>query len=361
MTGVRTLFALAAGDRSAALSCEPEQIVSDLLGHRRSLFLRLIPRIFHTLAGAGVLQGVAERPAAELQHTAQSLAAHDLHQQQWLRRFLDKRRPAEIPVILLKGTAFAGVLYSADAPRLSLDIDLLVDPSHFQPMCEALSTEGELLTMGTGRRYTWSRLFEAVFRIPGNIPVLVEIHRDLTRAHQFRIDHDGLWERSAPSPHYQDPAVRQLSPEDTLLHLALHEFRHGIPQPHSYLDAFTVLERWNPDLDAAVELARRWGASTILYSLLRRVEYWFQHDIPHGVRQALEPAGWEMALLDRLFPCCCFEPVRETWPGPQRTASLALLDHKSQIPRFVFSYLSHRTADLALQCADLVRGAAGRR
>ncbi len=362
MTGVRTLFALAAGDRAAALPCDAEQTAIDLLGPRRSLFLRLIPRITRTLARAGALGSISERLAADLHRFSQSLVAHDLHQQQWLRRFLTERRPGDIPVILLKGTAFSGSLYPPDAPRLSQDIDLLVKPEQFHRMCEILAAEGEPLKVDTGRRYTWSRLFEAVFRIPGALPLLVEVHRDLTRAHQFRIEHHGLWERSDQSPEYQDPAVRQLSPEDTLLHLALHEYRHGAPQPHSYLDAWSVLNRWTPDLGRVVQLARRWGCSTILYSLLRRVEYWFdpegcEGDGLEGVLQALEPSGIKKAVLDRLFPCNCFEPVRHTWPWPQRTASLSLLDHTSRIPRFAFSYLAHRSADLALLLIDRISGA----
>lgn len=366
MTGVRTLFALAAGDQAAALPGDAEQTAIDLLGPRRSLFLRLVPRITRTLARAGALESIPDRLAADLHRLSQSLVAHDLHQQQWLRRFLTERRPGDIPVILLKGTAFSGALYPSDAPRLSQDIDLLVKPEQFHRMCEILAAEGEPLKVDTGRRYTWSRLFEAVFRIPGALPLLVEVHRDLTRAHQFRIDRHGLWERSDQSPEYQDPAVRQLSPEDTLLHLAVHEFRHGVPQPHSYLDAWSVLNRWTPDLGRVVQLARRWGCSTILYSLLRRVAFLFEpegfepggslRDDLDGVLQALEPSGIKKAVLDRLFPCNCFEPVRHTWPWPRRTASLLLLDHTSRILRFAFSYLAHRSADLALLLSDRISG-----
>ena len=63
----------------------------------------------------------------------------DMVNQHWLINILKIFQKDNIPVILLKGVAFAGSLYPENVPRLGVDLDLLIKKDDFEPECTLLS------------------------------------------------------------------------------------------------------------------------------------------------------------------------------------------------------------------------------
>lgn len=307
---------------------------------------QLLPGILHQARSSGAWSTLPESARTKLSRLSRTLVAKDVVQRQWLARFLTEHPGERVPVVLLKGAAFFGALYSRDVPRPSADVDILVRPSDFATLCETLETMQGVRKCDRTRPWTTQTLFEAVYEMPSVRPVIFEVHRALTKPYLFDIDEDGLWKRRVKLTEYADRDVGILAPEDSLLHLAVHSFLHAAIPAHALLDAHLILTRWTVDEDSVTNRASSWGAATMLCGLLRRVEYVFDNPAAGRMARRLAPAGRRRIALDRLLPLDSFAADAPR-TRVRQAVSLNLLDGVSRPAMFTVYYAALRSADLA--------------
>jgi hypothetical protein len=178
-----------------------------------------------------------------------------------------------IPVMLLKGIHLARFVYSEPALRSMADVDLMV------PRDRLAEAERVMIERGYGPLprpdleafCTWSNHLAKLTK--AGAPVL-ELHWGIERPTcPFRIDLDGLWARSREAT-LEGSSVRILSPEDLLLHLALHgSYHHRFDRSalKGLVDIDAVVAKHGSALDWAALVARanQWGASGFGYTIFR--------------------------------------------------------------------------------------------
>ncbi|MBC7790172.1 MAG: nucleotidyltransferase family protein [Anaerolineae bacterium] len=193
----------------------------------------------------------------------------------------------DIPVMLLKGMHLSRFVYAEPALRSMADVDIMVRREKL--------AEAEQVYLGHGfgplprpnleEFCAWSNHLARLTK-PG-APV-VELHWSIEKpTNPFPIDLDGLWARSRTAA-LEGAPVRILSPEDLLLHLALHGFYHH-RLDHAALKALvdvnTVIAKHESDIDwqGLTERARAWGISGFVYTMFRLTTEILRTPIPPSV------------------------------------------------------------------------------
>ena len=233
---------------------------------------------------------LAEESKNILKKHSTSIAASEMLTKQWLNKSLDNLNQNNISVILLKSEAFSGSLYSVNTPRPGSDIDILVTEENFEKSCHLLSQYMAPLLIDQDRTATHNTLFERVFRPKQGIGPTIEIHKGLTTPLIFNINEIALWQQSIKHPNYDDELVRILSPEHTLLHLAVHAFRDLDFCNHNLIDTHEVISQWQPKPEILISQANIWGAKKVLYCLLQNCKAVLGTNIPNSLLKELRPA-----------------------------------------------------------------------
>lgn len=261
----------------------------------------ILPLVFHKSATSGLRDLLHPETLKILRNRTFRLIANELAQRQCLINIINLFEKHDIPIILLKGAAFAGSLYPVNTPRLGVDIDLLVTTKQFDQACTLLSETMSPILLDAKRIATHEALFERVFVPKDKASPVVEIHRDLTNPFIFNIEENFLWQTSTKHPAFGSNLVRILSPEYTLLHLAVHAFRDLNFCNHNLLDAHEVWCQWKPDEKNLEEQASRWGAKKVLYCLLANCRSVMGTTVSEKLLKSLKPARINELLLKRLL------------------------------------------------------------
>jgi hypothetical protein len=145
---------------------------------------------------------------------------------------------AEIPVMLLKGMSYVGVIYDDPAERPMSDIDLMVRPDHHPRAVEVL---GELGYAPHADPRLASPLHHSMTLVFKNLPI--DLHRTMVQPLRSRIDVQGIWDRALPAIERDDRALRLDPVDEATLHL-VHIARHELMVPAlAYLEAQRLLRR----------------------------------------------------------------------------------------------------------------------
>lgn len=145
---------------------------------------------------------------------------------------------AEIPVILLKGISYVGVIYDDPADRPMSDLDLMVRPEHHARAVEAL---GELGYAPHADKRQASPLHHSMTLAFKELPL--DLHRSMIQPLRSRIETEGLWERALPAIEREDAALRLDPVDEATLHL-VHIARHELMVPAlAYLEARWLIAR----------------------------------------------------------------------------------------------------------------------
>lgn len=246
-------------------------------------------------------------------HALKAIAGH-MFREHWLRRILEQSEAAAIPIILLKGAAFQDCLYSASEPRLGCDFDLLTKQVDFPRMCN-LMAKTMTAVFDTKRRYSHETAFQWMFQSGTSNGPVIEIHRAITSPYIFSIREENLWAHSRPHPAYGSDLIRILSPEDNVLHLAVHAFRDLDYCNHNLLDTHEVWCQWKPDANLLLERSRAWGANGALYYLLLGARLLMDTPVPDSLLERLSPSPIRRLIIERILVSPLF--AREStfiWP-----------------------------------------------
>ena len=257
-----------------------------------------------------------------------------------------------IPAILLKGTAFWTSIYQPGERPVS-DIDILVreqDLDRAGAVFEDLNYDRHL----TDNRPATMRSFYNHGYMPRNRHgrTAVELHRCLTHPIRYDIDVPGLFDRAEPCTLGRAPALR-LSPEDSLLHLAIHRSVHsgGFDEdPRNHEDAHRIIAQRDVDWDALISRAARWGCATVTWIMFDSIAHRHGTPVPPEVLHRLLPGRPRQQYLHRMFRRAngAWALRRQDLPGWQRRLAVfpLQLDRPDQFARSAWFYGRTRLQDL---------------
>jgi hypothetical protein len=216
-------------------------------------------------------------------------------------------RSAGIDSLAVKGVVLAETVYGDLALRPASDVDILVHPADLPAARSVLGSLGfHRRAERLAEKWTHSHHDPRYFRRTARGDVCLELHWALWPSSRFH-DDGGLWARSR-TVELRGSALRTLSREDTLLHLAIHRTRAPLLL-RSVCDVAELLRRERSwlDWDAVQERAETIGARTALYAVLSGAQRLLAAPLPPGVlealgvgplrRRILEPASGPAALF----------------------------------------------------------------
>jgi hypothetical protein len=218
------------------------------------------------------LSGQAPIPAAWLERVQRRFYATLLRNTALadeLTRVCAALSAAGVTAIPVKGVVLGETIYGSLALRPAADLDVLVRP------IDLPAARATLRALGYSQRA--EPLFAELhhpyhdpqyFHPAAGGEICLELHWALWAARFFHLGADALWER-ASATRLRGAEVRLLSPEDTLLHLAIHRSRSALRL--RFLCDVAELLRLHAatlDWDYLIEQARAAGARTALFFAL---------------------------------------------------------------------------------------------
>lgn len=259
------------------------------------------------LADAGI---AAPAPAARHLDAAVQLAARQIESVKWEVHALQRALgPLGVPVVLLKGAAYAASGLAPSRGRLFGDIDILV-PRH------ALAAV-ELRLMAAGWTSAKSSVYDQRYyrKWMHELPPMLNLRRRTV----LDIHHTilPLTARHSPDPRTilagaealpGLPAIRIPRPEHLLIHSIVHllhdgELHNGLRDLFD-IDALFQARVGEPDFpDALIGSAQALGVADIVAFGLRLASRLVQTPVPPSLLDALEEIGgsWGSPLLARLY------------------------------------------------------------
>jgi hypothetical protein len=263
----------------------------------------LSPWVYRRLAGLGLEEAVAPQVRRQLRHdfalALKTSARQDLETGLVLRALA----AAGVAVILLKGADLRRRVYEDPASRPMVDLDLLIAPGD-KSRAEAVLTDlgytlsPQCVDPRPGFRERFRR--ELHFTPPPGLILLLDLHWQLAYGDGFyHLPYLALQEAAVPWE-CLGVAVRVLSPEHLLLHLALHawdEF-HGALQ---ILDLALVLRLLPLDWPRFLAESSRCRCRALVYPALREVGRLLPGVVPAAVLQELAgySPNWAETLVLR--------------------------------------------------------------
>jgi len=175
-------------------------------------------------------------------------------------------RQAGVAALPVKGLVLAETLYGSLALRPLGDLDVLVRPADLPRARAALGELGFAQAKEPGYENAYHPYHDPPYyrRAVGG-PICLELHWGLWASHFFQLETDALWRRAVPAQ-IHGATLSILSPEDTLLHLAIHRSRSAL-RLRFVCDVGELLRRHRATLDWEYLLAQAQaaGARTTMF------------------------------------------------------------------------------------------------
>lgn len=218
-----------------------------------------------------------------------------------LNRILRALEGLELPLVLLKGSAYVMAGLPAARGRFVGDLDLMVPRSRIDELERRLIARGWAAAQleGYDQRYyrEWTHEIPALQHPERETPV--DIHHTIapltSRVHP---DAAALFADAVP---LEDPRLRILAPADMVLHSCVHLFNDEVGMPlRDLLDQHDLLCHFGAQpgfWDTLVARARLHGLGRPLYYMLRYAHALLATPVPPEVQQAV--AAWAPPALLR--------------------------------------------------------------
>jgi hypothetical protein len=270
------------------------------LGHVhdvRPLLARSIPAAFGDAAPpdgppTGWIEAAVRRRHAVVQRNA-DLATE-------LSRVLAAFEARSIEVVPVKGLVVADWAYDDLASRPAADLDVLVQA----PALPAARRVVSELGYGQAPAATFATLVHEFHDPPwylgeGHRQIALEVHWGLWSQRFARIPIGDIWDRTVVRS-FLDRPTRLLSPEDMLLHLAIHRSRSPL-RLRWVVDVAEATRRHGAEIDwpAVVGRAQSGGAATALWVVLDLAHRLLGAPVPAAMLRDLLPTRIHRAMLER--------------------------------------------------------------
>ncbi len=277
---------------------------------RQARNANLLPRLYALLGEHGLLAQVPSQPR-EILESSQVFAERHAQAVQWeVTRIRKALSSIGVPIILLKGAAYAMAGLPAARGRLFSDIDILVPKDRLNEVEAALMLHGWAATHHDAydQRYyrTWMHELPPMRHIKRSTVIDVH-HAILPETAYFHPSPEKL--RAAAQTLDEHDDVKVLAPVDMVLHSAAHLFHEAelhnglrdLVDIDSLINHFSTLPAFWPEL---VERAEELELSRPLFYALRYCALILQTEIPAEAMRAAEsgrPSRHMLTLMDALF------------------------------------------------------------
>jgi len=262
------------------------------------------PLVFHTLSTTGAMSQTDPRAAALWERFAVN-AGNSLMLARQLLDVLTLFERERIPAIAYKGPALAASLYGNLALREFTDLDLLVRPNDVRNAGEVMVRNGyepELALSPVEEHallQTRAGYFRRFDRSLAAGSVAFELHWRIPAT--FRLDQSFWLRRTAVR--LLDRDVPHFAPDDLLLVLCVHGFKHGWRSLKWLCDVAELVDRYPSfDWDRAITQAARAGGLRILLlgCALARATFATALPLPIAERIEADPVVRELTETFRL-------------------------------------------------------------
>lgn len=206
---------------------------------------------------------------------------------------------AGVEAIPVKGLVLAEMDYGGLGLRSLGDLDVLVRPRDLGPARSALAALGFAQGDEPGFENAHHPFHDPpYYRASNGGQVCLELHHGLWASRFFRLGADALWARSRIA-RIHGAEVRILSPEDTLLHLAIHRSRSAL-RLRFVCDIAELLRRQAHTLDweYVIEQARAAGARTSLFFALSLAQELSGAPLPPEILSRLRVGQLKRRILE---------------------------------------------------------------
>jgi hypothetical protein len=202
-----------------------------------------------------------------------------------------------IPVIPLKGTVLAELLYGNPGLRTMVDIDILVKPEEL-PRASSLLVEMGYKQLSEEPAQTHP-FHGAPYRKEGKFPFFLELHWDLDDAKLVSIPRQAIWRR-VKTLKLPWGSTLVLSPEDNLLYMSI-QLSKQVTQVKVLCDIAALLNKYDGVLDWGyiIESAHSWQIETVVYYSLKRAQDVLGAPVPASLAE-LKPGAWQWRVIDFL-------------------------------------------------------------
>lgn len=288
----------------------------------------------HTLAALDAASCVPDPSWRAMDRAAAQIAFDGMVQQRQLAGVVAALRNAGIEPLLLKGYALADLVYPDPLARPSADLDVLVRPDQVAPAWQALADMGCTLPDAAVVDVQLANAYDLPVILPAMAgrATLLELHWHLAPRSLFALDLD-LWRARAERFQVAGQPALRFSPEDMLLHLALHMRKHRYVGLRWLCDVAELLRRLGAahasrplDWQYIIGGARAAGLTVLLYTSLALARRLLAAPVEPELLAALEPAAWRRSLLQSvLAQDALLAPLEREDAGWTRLAPLEIL------------------------------------
>lgn len=222
-------------------------------------------------------------------------------------KILDLLSNAGIMVIPVKGAWLSQTVYPNIAMRGMSDIDLWIRKEDVQRAIEAIATIGYQVSLSSKERprELQDALLGETLLTKSGAP-FVELHWNIFAGewlrHTSRIDEELIRERSLP---WKGEMVRQLQPEDAIIHVAVHlAVNHHMSDSvlRTLLDLQMMSRNFRIDWNQVMNRAVLWRVSTPIWLVSElMIRYFGPHEALSSALATVRPSALRRWFLYRLF------------------------------------------------------------
>jgi len=273
----------------------------------KAVHYRIIPLLKKKAVELGVYSELNSSIKQLLNNHTISAVIKQMASKRQLEQVLELFNKENIDVILLKGAAYADVLYEKESPRTSNDIDLLVKKEQWNKAKEAINTIMDPIEIKN--EHPFDNLYESSFVPKSNVGDVIDLHSSLVHPVLFSIDEDEIWSESITHPRFNSRKVRTLSAEHSLVHQAIHAFKDMNFYKYNLVDTDRILEVFKPDLEKTKLIAKKWGAIVPLYILLDNCKQVMKSNIDNKSMKYMKPSIAALYITERLLASPSKQPI----------------------------------------------------
>jgi hypothetical protein len=268
-------------------------------------------------------------PAAvteELRDATRDTAKRNLQRQAELHTVLAALAAEEIPAMLLKGAALIESVYPEVGLRPMQDLDILVPRAAIHRAQAAVQDLGYQTVGGKVQADAEEKLrvHHHHFPLMKGGGVAIELHHHVLFEAPPSFDISGYWARARPAP---GPVPHLLpSPEDLLLHVALHFTQDRIFRAGAALgqlaDMAWIAHRHDVDWDLLAATAGRSGVADWTFLALYAATSLLGEIAPAAFLAAVRPSSFraelgEQFIRQRVLPARTSVPLEQLAAGPR--------------------------------------------
>ena len=236
----------------------------------------------------------------------------ELAKKQQLNNIIEILSEYNIPLTLLKGAAFSGVLYRPEAPRTSNDLDILIKKEHWHKAISAIKTVMNYTEKA--QPDVFGDLYELSFIPKGKMGAALDLHVSLIHPLLFNIYEEEFWKKSDEHPSFNNKLVRMLSPEHALIHQALHAYKDMDFGKYNLVDSHEIISIQKPDIEKTIAIAKNFGASIPLYVLMTNCSDIMSSNINSDFLKQVKPSFITRYSMNKLLTSRFTQPRENRKP-----------------------------------------------